>query len=453
MAGVADAVAAAKLWLVSAGAADLPYLSEGLYALVTVESEAVPTIAADERWRLYVNPSWVWSVSIEDLAREIAHQVWHLLLDHAGRAQALRVDSVTAAAWGDAADLGVVDALGSEGIVPDRLSDAAMQLRARRPGLNLGRSAEEFFAELSSGSGFSTGEEGEREASGGDIEPEIESDADGVRSGGDDGSSESADEESRDAVTGERGGEGSASDGRARPWELPAEADIGGLTEESAGVVRKAVAIAYDASARGKWGSEPGEVGRWLRRMLEPRIPWQHLLAQATRRGVGWTAGRTHTTYTRPSRRAASVPGVALPGWRRQNPTVACVVDTSGSVDDQLLGRAMGEVEGALRALGVGASDLTVLACDAAVQAVSRVRKASDAVLTGGGGTDLRVALAAVETLRPRPTLTVVFTDGFTPWPDQPPLGCAVVIALLLREGQDAPPTPSWATAIECHLD
>ena len=88
-----------------------------------------------------------------------------------------------------------------------------------------------------------------------------------------------------------------------------------------------------------------------------------------------------------------------LPGWRRQNPTVACIVDTSGSVDDLLLGRALGEVEGALLALGVGSTDLTVLACDAAVQTVARLRRVRDAALAGGGGTDLRVALAAVENL------------------------------------------------------
>ena len=75
---------------------------------------------------------------------------------------------------------------------------------------------------------------------------------------------------------------------------------------------------------------------------------------------------------------------------------------------------------------------------------------ARDAVLHGGGGTDLRVALDAVDRLRPRPTLTVVFTDGITPWPDAPPTGCAVVVALLLEEGGDAPLVPEWATTIEC---
>jgi predicted metal-dependent peptidase len=421
---VPDAVAAAKLWLVSAGAADLPYLSEGLYALVTVESDAVESVTADESWRLYVNPVWAEAAGVDELAREIAHQLWHLLLDHAGRARAVGVDRTTAQAWRTASDLGVADALTGEGVVPHRLREQVRTLRAARPDLAVDRATEEYWeqtrildvAPLDAG-------EGERPARGG---------------------SEGADGEAE-----ETGDEGSASDGLPRPWELPPEAS-GGVEPAQGDDVRRAVALAYRAAVAERPGHTPGLLDRWAEALAEPRIPWDHLLAQATRRGVGWTSGRTHTTYARPNRRAAATPGILLPGWRRQNPTVAAVIDTSGSVDERLLGLALGEVEGALVALGVGSSDLTVLTCDAAVHTVARLRRASDAALIGGGGTDLRVALAALETLRPRPTLAVVFTDGFTPWPDAPPPGCAVVVALLLRPEQEAPPVPGWATAIEC---
>ena len=128
------------------------------------------------------------------------------------------------------------------------------------------------------------------------------------------------------------------------------------------------------------------------------------------------------------------------------------VIDTSGSVDDALLGRALGEVDGALRGLGVSGASVTVLACDAAVHAVSRVRRARDAALAGGGGTDLRAGIDAANALRPRPQIIVTFTDGYTPWPQTPPPGSAVVAALLAREGQPMPPTPPWVTRIECRL-
>lgn len=407
-----EVLSAAKLWLVSA----LPYLSEGLYALVTVETDAVGCLAADEHWRLSVNPAWATEQPVDELGRRIAHQLWHLLLDHADRARALGVDRATVKAWHTATDLALVDALGPDGVAPAEVVAAANAVRAQGArGLGPGRSSEEYYARLS---GLPVG--------GGPPQDSDEGDAEGV--------------------------EGSAADGRPRPWELPPDADVGALTQVAADLVRTAVAIAC-AGQRGRRGDTPGDAARWVRRMTEPELPWEHLLAQAARRGVGWTSGRTHTTWTRPNRRAASTPGVVRPGWRRPNPTVACVVDTSGSVDDVLLGKAMAEVDGALRGLGVAGSDVTVLSCDAAVHTVQRLRKATDATLVGGGGTDLRVALAAVDRLRPRPTLVVVFTDGYTPWPDLPPAGCAVVVALLLRRGDVAPPVPAWATGVRCQLD
>lgn len=415
---LAEAVAAAKLWLISAGTADLPYLSQGLFALVTVPSAAVERVSADDRWRLYVNPDWAACAPVEALAREIAHQAWHLLLDHAGRAQAMRVDAASASAWRAAADLAVHEVLAAAGVAPEGLAEEARLLRPAGRGLEGGRSAEEYFVALC---GHSAPEDG----------------GDGPEA--DDGSAGSGD------------ADGSASDGVHRPWELADQA--GGLTGDAADGVRRAVAAAFLADRMARPGEAAGEAERWARRLLDPRIPWERLLAQAARRGIGWTSGRSDTTYTRPNRRASSVPGVLLPGWRRRAPAVACVVDTSGSVDEGLLGRALDEVEGALRALGVASDGVTVLTCDASVQAVRRVRRAADAALVGGGGTDLRAALAEVERLRPRPTLTMVFTDGQTPWPNSPPPGSAVVIALLLRPEEEAPPTPGWASVVECRLD
>jgi len=100
---------AAKLWLVSpppdgSGARsvdrprDLPYLSHALYALVTVPAPEVPTMSCDEWWRVYVNEDWLAAASVPDVARELAHVVWHLLSDHTGRARSMGADSSTAPA-------------------------------------------------------------------------------------------------------------------------------------------------------------------------------------------------------------------------------------------------------------------------------------------------------------------------------------------------------------------
>jgi len=167
---------------------------------------------------------------------------------------------------------------------------------------------------------------------------------------------------------------------------------------------------------------------------------------------VAWTNGNTQYTYTRRSRRQSAVPNVLLPGTRRPVPNVALVIDTSGSVDDHLLGRALGEVDGALRGLGVTGSSVTVLACDTAVQSVTRVRNARDTTLAGGGGTDMAAGITAAAALRPRADVIVVFTDGHTPWPHQAPPGQAVIAAILGRPEHTLPPSPDWAKRIECRL-
>lgn len=412
MARVADLVAAAKLWLISEGGAGLAYLAEGLYALVLVESTEVRTVASDERWRLYVNPTWAEQQDAPVLAREVAHQLWHLLMSHADRARAIGATH-DRKAWRQAADLALCDVLGAHRVAPKELAGEAAELRARNPGrLPVGRPPEEYWATLS-----------------GMPATPVE---------------DSADEGDRD--------HGSSLDGVARPWEIPPDADIGELTPAEGDLVRMAVAITYRGE-RGGRGDEPGEALRWAKRLTRSELPWELLLAQAVRRGVGWASGRTHQTYSRPNRRASAMPGVALPGWRRPVPRVACVVDTSGSVDDVLLGKALAEVDGALRALGVADAEVTVLACDAVVHSVQNLRRAKDAVLVGGGGTNMAAGLAEVAALRPRPSLTVVFTDGYTLWPPDPPPGCAVVVALLLRSGQTPPRTPTWATAVRCELE
>ena len=213
--------------------------------------------------------------------------------------------------------------------------------------------------------------------------------------------------------------------------------------------IRRLVAIAYREHITSR-GDTPGDAWRWTQDILEPNIAWEPLLTSAVRRAVAWTTGRTHYTYTRRSRRQSALPDVLLPGTRRPVPNIAFVIDTSGSVDDTLLGRALGEVDGALRGLGVSGSSVTVLACDAAVQTVERVRHARDAKLAGGGGTDMRAGLAGAAELRPRPDLIVVFTDGYTPWPTEPPPSAAVIAAILGRHGHTMPPTPQWARRIEC---
>lgn len=116
---------------------------------------------------------------------------------------------------------------------------------------------------------------------------------------------------------------------------------------------------------------------------------------------------------------------------------------------EALLARALAEVEGILSKAGLRQAQVRVLAVDTNVHAVRRVTSASQVQLVGGGGTDMGAGIAGAAALRPKPSVVVVLTDGFTPWPDRPPKGVKVVVGLLTHDlGHGAWSAPAWARAV-----
>ena len=203
--------------------------------------------------------------------------------------------------------------------------------------------------------------------------------------------------------------------------------------------------VAQDVLAHGKQpGTVPAGLLRWAEEVLAPKVNWRALLAAELRRAVAEVSGAVDYSYRRPSRRSAVAGQVVLPALRRPVPEVAVVCDTSGSMTEDLLAMVLAEVEGLLRALGL-ARQVRVLACDTAVAPAQRVSSARQVQLIGGGGTDMGAGIAAAAALRPRPAVTVVLTDGYTPWPAEPPKGMRIVVGLLGAQAPDAPP---WARAV-----
>lgn len=131
------------------------------------------------------------------------------------------------------------------------------------------------------------------------------------------------------------------------------------------------------------------------------------------------------------------------PGWAGRMLHVALVVDTSGSMAEEQLAAAVRQIPAIVAAAGAA---LTVYSVDAAVHggAQRRITRAGQVTLTGGGGTDMGVGLAAALTERPRPNVVIVLTDGQTPWPVTPPT-CPVIVGVI---GPQAPTPPSWARSM-----
>jgi predicted metal-dependent peptidase len=193
----------------------------------------------------------------------------------------------------------------------------------------------------------------------------------------------------------------------------------------------------------------PAGLLRWAEEVLRPKVNWRRLLTAELRRAVAEVAGAVDYSYRRPSRRSTVAGQVVLPALRRPVPDVAVVCDTSGSMTEDLLAAALAEVEGLLQALGLS-RQLRVLACDTAVAPAKRVTSARQVELVGGGGTNMGTGIAAAAALKPRPAVTVVLTDGYTPWPAAAPKGMRVVVGLL---GLGAQAPPAWARAVRVEQD
>jgi predicted metal-dependent peptidase len=403
--------AAGRVW----AAHQVPYMASALLALdpVVVDQSEDPAeerldlsaLPVDDEWHVYLDPDVLATLDVPALGFWLVHQVSHLLRDHAQRSPVRDPEGTVGLTaqrtqgqlhWNLAADAEINDDLVAGAVVRPGA--------AITPGsLNLPDSltAEDYWASLS-------GRERER-----------------VRPG---------------RGTGAEGCDcGSGCDGRGRPWDSGAP----GVGRTGRKLLEREVARRIKEHQR-RYGNTPAGWQRWADDVLEPTVSWQRLLASAIRRGVADVAGRVDFSYRKPSRRSSVTPDVVLPSLRQPLPKVVMVLDTSGSMNDQMLAQSLAEVQGVLRGLGVGRRHLRIVCCDAQAFEAQKVMQARDVELLGGGGTDMGAGLAKAAELRPRPDLIIVLTDGYTPWPPAPPAGIRVIVGLMDPMGV----VPDWARAI-----
>ena len=404
-----EGLAGARLW----AASRFPYLATGVFGAQVVADPGTGIVSVDQSWRMRADPDLVAGWTAAELGSVLVHHVCHLLRTHAERARDVGVGPDDAQDWVRAADAEINDDL------VDQLDLPGRPVLPEDLGAQDGLLAEQYFAGLrkrpapraQGGAGASTED----------------------RSGQKEGAAAAAGW--RDC--------GSGADGVPRPGDGPP-----GMAGWQAELLRRQVA--QDVIAHGQQpGTVPAGLLRWAEAVLRPKVNWRTLLAAELRRAVAEVAGAVDYSYRRPSRRSAVAGPVVLPALRRPVPEVAVVCDTSGSMTEDLLAAALAEVEGLLRSLGL-ARQVRVLACDTAVAPAQRVSSARQVQLVGGGGTDMGAGLAAAVALRPRPAVTVVLTDGYTPWPPDAPKGTRVVVGLL---GAGAPTAPPWARAVRVDPD
>ena len=120
-------------------------------------------------------------------------------------------------------------------------------------------------------------------------------------------------------------------------------------------------------------------------------------------------------------------------------------------MDETIGPKILAEVQGCLRA-GAGSSG-TVLVCDAEMHEIKKVKRVSAMSFSGGGGTDMRIGIAAAAKLKNRPDYLVILTDGYTPWPSAPPPRMRVIVGLIGKYKAPLSDMPSWAKVIDIPMD
>ncbi len=428
----AEILAAARLLALER----MPYLASALFEVVPVRTPDLATFAVDAAWRLYLDPALLRTWHIEEVAGVLLHEVGHLLRDH-HRRHAER-DVHHHYAWNLAADAEINDDLLAAGVpLPGNpVTPAAL-------GRPEGLLAEEYFHRLLRDAEVADDPAtGHRAGTREDAQAEVADDpATGQGAGTrEDAHAEVADPRCGSGAGGQRVAGELAEDAEGHPGRSAVEAE---LTRRAVAAAVRAAAADTDADRAPRHGWR-----RWAEHVLQPpRIPWQHQLRRCVRRGLAVEAGQLDVSYRRVGRRR--VPRVVTPGMVQPQLRVGVVIDTSASMSRRQLEAALAELDGICGHAGIRPEDRLVVTADVEVHAAPRLRSASQLELRGGGGTDLRPAIAALATHRRRPGVVVVCTDGLTPWPSAPPRGCTVIVMLLARaDGHQPPRPPSWAEVV-----
>lgn len=171
--------------------------------------------------------------------------------------------------------------------------------------------------------------------------------------------------------------------------------------------------IKQAAMAAKAMGQLPAGMAHLVDAMLKPRVDWREEL----RRHM--TAVLRNESSWRRFNRKFVAQGMYLPSMH--NPGIGSIIvgiDTSGSIVERV-SEFMAEVQAICD--DVSPTSITVIQCDASVQAVDTYEPGDKlkAEAKGGGGTDLRKIYEVVANLS-TPDVMVLLTDGETPWPEAP---------------------------------
>ena len=390
---------AARLWI----AANRPYYSKAVFSCPVIPAAPPTRISIDERWSIYANSAFLESLTVKRAAVELIHVLNHALRDHAQRARNKNVDAITAAVWNAAADCEINDDLFEDDlhepdVVEHDVIDHDDWLFPENFGMDELMPAEHYYRHLLDNSVT--------------VETHIEC--------------------------------GSGCHSHHLDHEL--DPDVETLSDFDRTLLKRVVAAAV-AEHQKTHGTEsvPEGLARWAEQTLRPKVNWRQQLATALRSSVHHKTGTADYTWQRPSRRQQPQDIVLRPAMTRPVPSIAVVVDTSGSMGEHELDRALTEIN-AIIATVVPGDHVRVLSVDTDVHTDQHIHNSNQIRLEGAGGTNMGTGIAAAA--ETKPDAIVVITDGWTPWPPTNPPGARNVIAAL-TDNHQIEQVPNWIQTID----
>jgi predicted metal-dependent peptidase len=177
-------------------------------------------------------------------------------------------------------------------------------------------------------------------------------------------------------------------------------ADLAEIDDKWERIVRQAASMAKAV------GELPGHVSREVARANNPSKDWRNELRDWVDQG-----NLRIETWNRPNKRFIGR-GMIMPGSQRDGVNkIACIVDTSGSVDHIALAAVQNEMQAMLDDDVI--SELVVVYADTRVTRTDEFRTGDDIEFDprGGGGTDMRPAFQWIADNVESPSGIVCFTD------------------------------------------
>jgi len=165
-----------------------------------------------------------------------------------------------------------------------------------------------------------------------------------------------------------------------------------------------------------KYGDLPKGIERFIENRIESKIAWRDELY----RYVNTHAKSDYRMF--PSSKKHLYRGIALPSIYGEELKIVVAIDTSASIDDELLKVFLSELYEIMQSFTHYVIEL--IECDASIQNIQRLTPMErlEPILKGGGGTNFRPVFDYIEDMNEDFKFLIYFTDGKGTFPKYEPL-------------------------------